>query len=141
MILPDVNVLVYALRPDSANHTQCLRWLTGVLESNAPYGISAQVLASVVRVATNRRIFENPEPLETALLFVEKVMDEANCQLIEPGPDHWRIFCELCRRSKAEGNLVQDAWFAALAIESGCEWITFDRDYARFEGLRWRMPL
>jgi uncharacterized protein len=39
------------------------------------------------------------------------------------------------------GNLVQDAWFAALAIESGCEWITTDRDFARFDGLQWRAPL
>jgi predicted nucleic acid-binding protein len=46
----------------------------------------------------------------------------------------------VCQRARASGNLVQDAWFAALAIESGCEWITTDRDYARFEGLRWRAP-
>jgi hypothetical protein len=45
-----------------------------------------------------------------------------------------------CREARAAGNLVQDAWFAALAIESGCEWITTDRDYARFAGLKWRAP-
>lgn len=60
--------------------------------------------------------------------------------IVQPGPHHWRIFCDLCRRTHTSGNLVQDTWFAALAIESGCEWITLDRDYARFDELRWRTP-
>jgi hypothetical protein len=37
--------------------------------------------------------------------------------------------------------MVTDAYFAALALESGCEWVTTDRDYARFAGLAWRHPL
>ncbi|PYY22410.1 MAG: hypothetical protein DMG62_13770 [Acidobacteria bacterium] len=56
-----------------------------------------------------------------------------------PGAQHWEIFIRLCKEADARGNLVADAWYAALAIESGCEWITLDRDYARFEGLRWRL--
>jgi predicted nucleic acid-binding protein len=65
-------------------------------------------------------------------------VDQPHCQIIEPGPRHWSIFTGLCRSANAYGNLVPDAWLAALAIESGCEWITNDRDYARFKGLRWR---
>jgi predicted nucleic acid-binding protein len=57
-----------------------------------------------------------------------------------PGEKHWNLFEMLCRKSQATGNLLQDAWFAALAMEAGCEWITTDRDYARFEGLNWRQP-
>jgi predicted nucleic acid-binding protein len=57
-----------------------------------------------------------------------------------PGDRHFDIFESLCQGANARGNLVQDAWFAALAIEAGCEWITLDRDYARFDGLRWRAP-
>ena len=60
---------------------------------------------------------------------------------VVPGERHWAIFSRLCREAGARGNLIPDAWFAALAIESGCEWITTDRDYARFPGLRWRHPL
>jgi uncharacterized protein len=67
-------------------------------------------------------------------------LDQPHCQAIEPGPRHWGIFRDVCRRARVSGNLVQNAWYAALAIESGCEWITTDRDYARFEGLRWREP-
>jgi hypothetical protein len=79
--------------------------------------------------------------LDEALLFCHTLLEQPHCQLIQPGPRHWKIFADLCRRAKATGNLVADAWFAALAIESGCEWITTDRDYARFEGLRWRTPV
>jgi predicted nucleic acid-binding protein len=78
--------------------------------------------------------------LEEALAFANLLVDQPHCQVIQPGARHWGIFAGLCRRARASGNLVPDAWFAALAIESGCEWITTDRDYARFEGLRWRAP-
>ena len=81
-----------------------------------------------------------PTPLEEALAFANVLVDQPHCQVIQPGPRHWGIFHGVCQRARASGNLVQDAWFAALAIESGCEWITTDRDYARFEGLRWRAP-
>lgn len=60
---------------------------------------------------------------------------------MSPGERHWEIFTRLCRSARARGNLVPDAYLAALAIESGTEWITTDRDYARFPGLRWRHPL
>jgi hypothetical protein len=60
---------------------------------------------------------------------------------ITPAARHWDIFMRLCRETDARGNLVPDAWLAALAIEAGCEFITSDRDYARFQTLRWRHPL
>jgi predicted nucleic acid-binding protein len=60
---------------------------------------------------------------------------------IEPGERHWSIFRRLCTEAKVKGNLVPDAYFAALAIEAGCDWITTDRDFSRFGGLRWRSPL
>ncbi len=68
------------------------------------------------------------------------MQEPPSAKLVVPGGNHWKIFETLCRESAATGSLIQDAWFAALAIESGCEWITADRDYARFKGLRWRPP-
>jgi predicted nucleic acid-binding protein len=75
-----------------------------------------------------------------ALRLPARLVQESVIQVIQPGPRHWGIFRGVCQRARASGNLVQDAWLAALAIESGCEWITTDRDYARFDGLRWRAP-
>jgi toxin-antitoxin system PIN domain toxin len=140
MILPDVNVLIYAFRPDAERHAEYKQWLDSLINGEAAYGMSPQVLGALVRVVTNPRVFSRPDPLEDALDFYMALLEQPHCQHIQPGPRHWTIFCNLCRRSQARGNLVQDAWFAALAIESGCEWITTDRDYARFEGLRWRTP-
>ena len=75
-----------------------------------------------------------------AFEFCRVLLEQPNATVVTPGQRHWEIFEALCRESKATGNLVQDAWFAALAVESGCEWITTDRDYARFTGLAWRTP-
>ncbi len=99
--------------------------------------MSTQVLGAVVRISTHPRIFAWPSSLDDALAFSTILLEQPHCQIVQPGP---RVFSDLCRRAQASGNLVQDAWLAALAIESGCEWITTDRDYARFEGLRWRTP-
>jgi uncharacterized protein len=140
VILPDVNVLIYALRDDSQDHARHRDWLESLVNGPAAYGICPQTLASVVRIVTSTRVFKRPTELNDALSFCETLLAQSNCQVVAPGVRHWRIFRDLCCTSGARGNLVQDAWFAALAIESGCEWITLDRDYARFPGLRWRAP-
>jgi toxin-antitoxin system PIN domain toxin len=140
VILPDVNVLLYAFRSDSENHQRYREWLRSIVAGEHPYAISMQVLSSVVRIATHPRIFVKPSRLEEAIAFANALIDQAHCQIVEPGPLHWGIFCDYCRSAQASGNLVQDAWLAALATEAGCEWITTDRDYARFRGLRWRAP-
>ena len=140
MILPDVNVLVYAFRADSANHELYKDWLEAVVNGSAAYGMSPQVLSSVTRVCTHPRIFSRPSPAVEVFRFCSVLLDQPNATVVVPGARHWPLFEELCLRSKATGNLVPDAWNAALAIETGCEWITTDRDYARFAGLKWRAP-
>ena len=141
MILPDVNVLIYAFRSDSEEHQLYKEWLESVINGTAAYGIAPQVLAGVVRICTHPRIFARPSSQSDAFAFCRALLEQPNATVTEPGERHWSIFEDLCRKSKATGNLVQDAWFAALAMESGCEWITADRDYARFPGLSWRAPL
>ena len=138
MILPDVNVLLYAFRTDVPEHPAHKIWLEQVINDSQTFGISPQALASVLRIATQRRFFSHPSSLAEALDFASALLHHPHCQIIEPGPRHWDIFTNLCRVANAKGNLIQDAWFAAVAIESGCEWITNDRDYGRFPGLRWR---
>lgn len=140
MILPDVNVLVHAFRSDSTDHARCRTWLAAVVNGPSRYGIAPQVLSGLVRVATHPRVFREPSPLGEVLEFCDVLMGMPQCIVIQPGDRHWGIFTRLCREVDARGNLVPDAWFAALAIEAGCDWITVDRDYSRFPGLRWRLP-
>ena len=141
MLLVDVNVLVYAHRDDTPRHAEYHRWLEHMLAGPAAYAVSPIVLSGFLRIVTHRQVFNPPTPLETALAFVGEVRERPNCVELHPGPRHWNIFTRLCRSAKVKGNLVPDAYLAALAIESGSEWITTDRDYARFPGLRWRHPL
>jgi len=97
-------------------------------------------LAAVVRITTNRSAFPDPSRLEEAFQFCDYLRSHSNCQIVEPGERHWDIFKRLCIATNTRGRRVTDAWFAALAIEWGCEWITFDRDFARFPGLKWQIP-
>lgn len=141
MILPDVNVLIYAFRTDSEDHQRYKEWLQSVVNGPAAYGIAPQVLASVVTITTHTRIYRRPSSRADVFAFSRLLMQQPNATVTTPRERHWAIFEDLCVKTKATGNLAQDAWFAALAIESGCEWITTDRDYARFPGLTWREPL
>src|SRR6202022_3067138 len=138
MILVDVNVLVYAKRQDSPNHTRFRTWLEETIQSDLIFGMSELVLSGVVRILSHPRIFRDPTQLDEALQYAHSFREHPGCVLVSPGGHHWEIFSRLCKLSGAKGNLISDAYFAALAIESGTEWITADRDYARFPGLRWR---
>jgi toxin-antitoxin system PIN domain toxin len=141
LILPDVNVLVYAHRQDVPRHDEYLGWLTQVLSSDASFGVSDLVVSGFLRVVTHPRVFRDPTPLDRALAFATSIRDHPHAVTLAPGERHWELFQRLCREANAKGNLIADAYLAALAIESGAEWITTDRDYARFPGLRWRHPL
>ncbi len=141
MLLFDVNVLVYAHRKDGPDFSQYQNWLQEALNGDEPFGMADVVLSGFVRVVTNPRIFTQPTPLEVALAFGDAIRSRPNCVPVSAGPRHWTIFSDLCRVVNARGNLVTDAHLAALAIESGCEWISTDSDFAKFPGLRWRHPL
>ena len=140
MILPDVNVLVNAYRRDAADHALCHAWLSGVVAGSSRFAMSPQVLASVMRVATHPKVFAQPSSAAEVSRFCNVLLDQPHCHVVTPGERHWSIFQRLVSAARARGNLISDAWFAALAIESGTEWITLDRDYAKFPGLRWRRP-
>lgn len=135
-----MNVLVHAFRVDSTDHEICRSWLENVVNGDACYGMSPQVLSGVVRVVTHPKVFKQPSPLHEVLDFCGLLLAQPQCNIIQPGERHWDIFIRLCKQADVRGNLVPDAWFAALAIETGCEWITLDRDFARFPGVRWRTP-
>lgn len=140
MILPDVNVLVNAFRRDARDHALCHAWLASVIASESRFALSTQVLASVMRIATHPKVFAHPSDAGEVGRFCNVLLDQPHCSIVVPGKRHWDIFQRLVGATRARGNLVSDAWFAALAIESGHEWITLDRDYAKFPGLRWRRP-
>lgn len=141
MILPDVNILVYAHRRDAPAHERYLDWLESEINSDSAFGLSDLVVSGFVRIVTHPRVFNVPSTLELAMTFASDLRERPNCISVAPGPNHWDIFRRLCESAGARGNLVPDAYLAAMAIEHGCEWITADRDFSRFSELRWRHPL
>jgi toxin-antitoxin system PIN domain toxin len=140
VLLIDVNVLVYAHRSDAADHRRYREWLESLINSDLAYGMSDLILSGFLRIVTHPRVFHEPSPFDNAFLFTKELRDRPNRVDIRPGERHWGIFERLCREAGAKGNLIPDAYLAALAIESGSEWISTDRDFARFKGLKWRHP-
>ena len=141
MILPDINVLVHAYRRDMPEHDRCRRWLERVVNAGRPYGMSEIVLSAFVRIVTNRRVFRIPSTPSEALSFTRQLLSSPDCVPVRPGPAHWAVFERLCRQPGVTGNLVADAYLAAIAMEADAELITMDGDFARFPGLSWRHPL
>jgi toxin-antitoxin system PIN domain toxin len=140
MLAPDVNVLVDAFREDSPHHERIAPWWRAVVADERPFALFEPVLAGFARVVTHPRVFDPPAPLARAFDFVAALRGQPNALVLRPGPRHFGIFESLCRAADARGNLVADAYLAALAVEHGCTWVTSDRDYARFPGLDWRPP-
>lgn len=140
MILADVNVLIYAFRTDTAQHAVCKPWLDNVVLGEAQFGVSPLALSALARITTNPRIFKHPSPSDEVFAYCDNLLNQPHCEIVSPGERHWTIFTRLCLETGTRGPRFADAWFAALAIEHGCTWMTYDRDYARFPGLDWRAP-
>ena len=141
MIAPDVNVLLYALRKDAERHAEYRAWLRAALHGGERVALFEPVLAAVLRVATHPAVFRPPTPRPVAEAFVDACLAAPAALALRAETGHWPAFRELCARADCRGNLVQDAYLAALAIEHDAVFVTTDRDFARFPGLRWQHPL
>jgi toxin-antitoxin system PIN domain toxin len=140
MQLPDVNVLVNAFLESAPAHDRDRRWLEATVNGPSRFGMSELVVSGFVRIVTHPRIQRIPTPPNVALEFVSRVLSSPRCVRIRPGDRHLPLFHQLVAEVGATGNTVPDAFHAALAIESGSTWITNDRGFARFPGLRWQLP-
>ncbi len=140
MILPDVNVLIHAFRADSPQHELCRGWLDATVAGDDQFGISPLTLSAVARITTNPRIFAQPSSVEEVFAYCDALLGQPHCERVVAGDRHWSIFRRLCLETDSRGPLISDAWFAALAIEHGCTFVTLDRDFARFPGLSSQQP-
>lgn len=142
MLFLDVNVVLSAFRFEaSPRDAQILDWLEGQLAGHRPIGVSEQVLASVVRIATHPRVYRSPSTPDEALSFVDAVLAAPAARIVRPGPRHWSIFRELVTEQRLRGNDVPDAYLASLAIEQGATFVTRDRGFRRFSDLQVLDPL
>ena len=141
MLLPDVNVLINTHRRNGPEFHAYQQWFADLLASDSAFGISELVLSGFVRIVTNPQVFSRPTPLRLALAFAAELRTHPRSVIIRPGDLHWDIFSDLCRKTDAAANRIPDAYFAAMAIESGCIWVTADKHFNQFPGLRCQHPL
>ena len=140
MKLLDVNVLLAAHRDDHPQFAVAKPWFDELTSSPERFGVPRTVWGSFVRLATHRRVFKVPTPLVDAFAFIRAVIAQPGYVAVEAGTGHLGIFERLCRDGDAQGDLAADAFLAAVAVEHACELVSFDRDFARFPGLRWVRP-
>jgi hypothetical protein len=141
VILCDVNVLAYAHKEGAPRHVEYRSWLTERLSADEAFGVSDLVLSGFLRIVTHPRIFDPPSGWGVARDFADAIRAADNAVPVSPGQRHWQIFQRLVDETGAVGNALPDAYLAAMAIESGAEWITADRGFVRYPGLRWKHPL
>jgi len=139
--LPDVNILVYAFRPDCDQHDAARTWLSGALDGASPLVLTSAALVGFLRVVTHPRLFPEPDDVGSALRFLDAIRGSDVALPVEPGPRYPQVFADLCAVTGAGGNAIPDVHIAAVAIEAGAELVSHDRGFARFPGLRWSNPL
>lgn len=141
MIVPDINLLVYAYNSDAPLHRSSKLWWEGLLNGKETVALPWAVVCGFVRLMTHPAVLETPMPPARALEHVRTWLERPNVQTLDPGPRHLDILEALFRSLGVAGNLTTDAHLAALAIEHQCELHSNDADFGRFPGLRWRNPL
>ena len=138
MILCDVGVLLNAMVEKAEHHAVCRRELDRLRVTPNEMALSELILAAVVRIGTNPKVFRPCPKAREVFEFVEALAAPKGVRWITPGPRHWTIFKDLVLSLDIQGSDTTDAYLAALAMEQGCEWWTTDAGFARFAGLRWR---
>ena len=141
MIVPDVNVLLYAHLAAFPEHAKARRWWETVLNGDEEVGLGVPAIFGFVRVATSGRVFERPLGVDNALAHVDEWLSRPHVRCAVPGPRHLDIAFGLLRALGTAANLTTDVQLAALAIERQGQLYSNDADFARFPGLRWVNPL
>jgi toxin-antitoxin system PIN domain toxin len=142
VILPDVNVLVYAYRRETQNHTTYASWLTAVVAGQDELALADHCLTGFLRIVTNPRILADPAPTSDALRFVDRLRAARRGRPLAATPATWEMLSTHVSQDRGiRGNLVPDAYLAALAVSHGCRLATSDRGFARFPGLDFFDPV
>lgn len=141
MIIPDINLLIYAHNRRDPHHEPAKAWWEEALSGNTPVGLPWVASAGFIRIMTNRRILTDPLSTDHAIQRVQSWLDQPNVIVLEPGPKFTGLFFGYLEKLGTAGSLTTDAQLAALAVENQAALHSNDTDFSRFAGLRWRNPL
>ena len=140
MIMPDVNIIVGAMRINDPHHHQLKEWLANAVDGTTPLGMSTFVIGGVVRVMSSLKIEHNRKSMREVVSDLDRLLRRRNVEIVYPGPRHWDLFSWLCNTSGFSGGRVSDLQHAAIAIEYDATWVSLDQDFARIPSLRWELP-
>jgi toxin-antitoxin system PIN domain toxin len=141
MIVPDVNLLVYAYDSSSVHHDAAGKWWIRCMTGTEEIGLATVVVFGFVRICTHPRIFQNPLTVAEAAAKVKSWVARPHVRVIDPTPDHLGEVLTLLEQAGTAGNLTTDAQIAALARQEHAILHSNDTDFLRFPGLRWHNPL
>ncbi len=141
MMIVDLNLLLYAVNSDAAEHERARTWWESAVDDEDPIGLPWVVLLGFLRLATNPRVFPRPLSPEAALAIVDTWLARDTVRVVSERDDHWDVLKRLLGNAGTAGNLTTDAHVAALALSPDAMLMSSDMDFGRFQGLRWQNPL
>lgn len=141
MIVPDVNLLLYATVTAFPQHGRAHEWWTQAMATATPIGLATPTVFGFLRIVTNPRVLTPPMGFDMAAGHVREWLARPHVELIAPRSEHVEIALTLLRDVGTAGNLTTDAQLAAIAIEQGAEIRSHDADFGRFTGVSWSDPL
>lgn len=141
MIIPDVNLLLYAHNEDSSLYLKASTWWTNIISKEMSLGLPWIIIVAFIRLITSQSVLPHPTSSDQAIDIVNSWLELSNVQVIEPGRKHLNILREILKQGNATSRLTTDAHIAALAIEYSAEIHSNDLDFARFSGLKFHNPL
>ena len=141
MVIPDVNILLYAYNPDAVQNKSAAVWLENQLASREMFGITWLTLWAFVRLGSNPKVWPHPPSVSALFDRIDEWLSLPNVIMVHPGPRHRTIFGRLVIETGGISGLASDAALAAIAIEHAATLASSDRDFRKFSGLRWVNPL
>jgi len=141
MIIPDINLLVCAHNDQAPQHAEAKVWWESLLNGRAPVGLPLIAVAGFIRLMTNPRVLERPMEVARAVECVREWLEREPVRILHHGDRFGGLFLDFLTSLGTAGNLTTDAQLAALAVDHQAELHSYDTDFHRFPGLRWKNPL
>lgn len=141
MIVPDLNLLVYAYDSRSPQHGAAAVWWKGCIMGPEEIGLAAVVVFGFVRLCTHPKVFHHPLTVAEAATRVESWLARPQVRIIEPSPHHVAEVLALLGQTGTAGDLTTDAQLAALVRQEQAVLHSNDTDFHRFPGISCFNPL